>query len=85
MGEEEEWEEEKPGGGRGVLHIPSFPFPPICSLLTFPHFLSFIPIYPSDLQAVAAARERVHRLLEEYHGLDYEDDIGGTKTRFRLV
>lgn len=38
---------------------------------------------PADPSEAAAQREELQRLLGEYHGLDYEDSVGGLKTRFR--
>ncbi|KAG2501152.1 hypothetical protein HYH03_000967 [Edaphochlamys debaryana] len=36
-----------------------------------------------DSSALAAQRAQLQRLLEEYYRLDYEDSVGGVKTRFR--
>lgn len=36
-----------------------------------------------DPEVVARQRADLQRLLEEYYKLDYEDNIGGVKTRFR--
>jgi hypothetical protein len=37
------------------------------------------------LLQLAAERAEVQRLLEEYYKLDYEDYVGGIKTRFRCA
>ncbi|GIL45728.1 hypothetical protein Vafri_2894 [Volvox africanus] len=36
-----------------------------------------------DSETVARQRAELQRLLEEYYKLDYEDNVGGIKTRFR--
>ncbi|GIL71939.1 hypothetical protein Vretimale_611 [Volvox reticuliferus] len=36
-----------------------------------------------DSEAAAQQRAELQRLLEEYYKLDYEDNVGGIKTRFR--
>ncbi|KXZ47073.1 hypothetical protein GPECTOR_38g310 [Gonium pectorale] len=36
-----------------------------------------------DAEALARQRAELQRLLEEYYKLDYEDNVGGIKTRFR--
>lgn len=36
-----------------------------------------------DAAALAEKRAEVQKLLEEYYALDYEDTVGGLRTRFR--